>query len=95
MENQPTLAGQAAVNGRATIADIRLAVIGPRKRFEEIAEAMGCSGRAIYLLVDKFRIPYIKVLNRRYVDPSDIQKALMRDEANTPARGPGRPRKAA
>jgi hypothetical protein len=47
------------------------------------------------MLVDRYKIPYIKMLNRRYVDPADIHTALLRDQANVPPRRAGRPRKAA
>ena len=73
-------------------AAIRAAVIGPRRPYEEIAQALGCSVRAVYLLVDRYRIPYIRVLNRRYLDPADIQAAAVRGEVNAEARGRGRPK---
>jgi hypothetical protein len=93
MENKPTINAPAAADGAAVIAAIRASLIGNRQPFQQIAEAIGCSERAIYMLVDRYRIPYIKVLNRRYVDPADIHKAALRDQANSPPRGRGRPRK--
>jgi hypothetical protein len=95
MEHQPTPARPAATDGAAVIASIRASVIGNRQTYEQIAAALGSSERAIYMLVDRYKIPYIKMLNRRYVDPADIHTALLRDQANVPPRRAGRPRKAA
>ncbi len=68
-------------------------LIGNRWNYQQIAAALGCTERAIYMLIDKYSIPYVRVLNRRYVEPSAIRTALLRDQANAPARGRGRPRK--
>jgi excisionase family DNA binding protein len=68
-------------------------LIGNRWTYQQIAAALGCTERAIYMLVDKHRIPYVRVLSRRYVDPKAVRAALLRDQANTPACGRGRPRR--
>jgi hypothetical protein len=70
-------------------------LIGNRWNYQQIAAALGCTERAIYMLVDRYSIPYIRVLNRRYVEPKAIREALLRDQINTPPRGRGRPKKAA
>ena len=70
-------------------------LIGARWSYSQIAAALGCTERAVYILVDRYRIPYIIVLNRRYVEPSAIREALLRDQVNAAPRGRGRPRKVA
>ena len=68
------------------------ALIGNRWSLDRIARAMGCTERAVYKLIDRYHIPYIKLLSRRYIDPTDIQAAVLRKQANTGPRGRGRPR---
>jgi hypothetical protein len=95
MESRPTPATPAVMDGAAVLASIRATVIGNRQPYKQIAEALGCTERAVRMLVDRYRIPYIRVINIRHVDPADIHTALLRDQANVPPRRPGRPRKAA
>jgi len=73
----------------------RAELVGNRRTFREIAEALGCTERSIYTLVDKHHIPYVRLLNKRFADPADIRNAILRDQSNTPARSRGRPRRAA
>jgi hypothetical protein len=68
-------------------------LIGNRWSYQQVAAALNCTERAVYSLIIRYRIPYIKVLNKRYVEPSAIREAVLRDQANTPPRGRGRPRK--
>ncbi len=70
-------------------------LIGDRWDYRRIAAALHCTERSVYTLVDRHRIPYIRVLNTRYVDPDQVREALLREQANIPPRGRGRPRKAA
>jgi hypothetical protein len=72
-------------------------LVGNRLTYAQIAAAFEVTERAVYMLVDQYKIPFIKVMNRRYVSPDDIRNAVTRVQANTPPRGPGRPagRKAA
>jgi excisionase family DNA binding protein len=72
---------------------LRASLIGNRHSYQQIAEALRCTERAVYMLVDRCRIPYIRVLGKRYVDSNDILQALLRDQANSPPRSRGRPRK--
>ena len=64
-------------------------MIGTRKPIKEIAEALGCNTRSIETLVDYYKVPYIRVLRQKYVEPGDIQQAALRAQ-NAPPRGPGR-----
>ena len=93
MEHSTTANLPDALDGDTLVA-IRQSVMGNRQPYEQIAKAMNCTPRAIYLLVDRYKIPYIQILNRRYVDVADIQKAIVRQQANSPRRSRGRPRKA-
>ena len=68
-------------------------LVGDRRTLQQIATALGCTERAVYSLIDRHRIPYLRVLSKRYVDPKDIRDALLRDQSNAPTRGRGRPRK--
>jgi excisionase family DNA binding protein len=72
-------------------------LVGNRWTYQQIAAVFGVTERSVYALVDQHKIPFIKVMNRRYVSPDDIRNAVTRDQANAPPRGPGRPagRKAA
>jgi len=70
-------------------------LIGNRWNYQQIAAAFGCTERAVYMLIDRYKIPYIRVLARRYVEPKAIREALLHDQANTPARGRGRPKRIA
>jgi excisionase family DNA binding protein len=66
-------------------------LIGNRRTYKQLAAALNCSERAVYLLVDKHKIPFIRVLNKRYIDPADFRHALIENQSNTSARGRGRP----
>jgi excisionase family DNA binding protein len=70
-------------------------LIGNRWSYQQIASALQCSERAVYMLIDKHRIPYVRVLSKRYVDPDAFRAALLSEQGNAPPRGRGRPRKAA
>lgn len=61
--------------------------------YGEIAAALGCTERSIYNLVDQLRIPYVRVLGKRLVNPADFRAALTKQQMNTAPRGRGRPRK--
>lgn len=63
--------------------------------YGEIAAALGCTERSVYNLVDQLRIPYVRVLSKRLVNPADFRAALAKQRANAAPRGRGRPRKAA
>ncbi len=95
METKPSPSIAAATDVAAILASIRVSIIGDRKPLKQIAEALGCSERAIYMLIDRYKIPYLKVLNVRHALPADIHAALLREQANSPPRGRGRPRKIA
>ncbi len=73
----------------------RADLVGNLWTFGEIAAALGCTERSIYNLVDQFRIPYVRVVGKRLVNPSDVRAALAKQQHNAPARGRGRPRNAA
>ena len=70
-------------------------LIGNRRPLQQIAAALKCTERSVYNLVDRYRIPYVRVLNKRYLDPKDVRDALLRDQGNAPVRRRGRPRRAA
>jgi hypothetical protein len=66
-------------------------LVGNKLTFQQIAAALGCSERSVYNVVDQFRIPYVRVLGKRLVDPADFRAALAKQQANTAPRGRGRP----
>jgi hypothetical protein len=70
-------------------------LIGNRKTTEEIAAAIDGTTRSVYNLVEKFKIPFIRVLNKRYYKPEDFAAALTRQEHNVSPRRRGRPREVA
>lgn len=70
-------------------------LIGPRWNYQQIAAALGCTERAVYQLIDKYHIPFVKILNRRYVEPAAIREAILRAQTSAAPRGRGRPRKSA
>jgi excisionase family DNA binding protein len=92
--NTTALPPSGSFEAHSPAADL-VDLIGPRLTFKQIAAALGCTERAIYNLVDEHKIPFIRVLSVRYVDPADFRSALTRAQNNAPARGRGRPRKAA
>ena len=71
----------------------RAEIVGSRWTFQQVAAALGCTERSVYALVAELQIPFVRVLNKRFVDPSDIRAAIERRRVNAPARTPGRPRK--
>jgi hypothetical protein len=70
---------------------LRAELIGDRVTIEQIAAALGRTTRSIYNLIDRHRIPYVRVLNVRYLKLDDVRRALVGDPA---PRHRGRPRKA-
>ena len=72
----------------------RAEIVGGRWTLPMIAAALNCTERAVYDLVARLQLPYIRVLGKRFYDPADIRRALERDAQNR-APGRGRPRKSA
>ncbi len=75
--------------------NIRAAILGERVQIADLAAALGVTARAIYSLVDRHKIPFVRACGRRFYDPSEIKRALENASGNPPARGRGRPRKSA
>ena len=73
----------------------RAEIVGQRWTLPMIAAALGCTERAVYDLVARLQLPYIRVLGKRFYDPADIRRALERDAQNCAPSGRGRPRRAA
>ncbi len=71
----------------------RADLVGNLWTFGEIAAALGCTERSVYNLVDRMRVPFVRVLDKRMVSPADFRAALAKHQANAAPRGPGRPRK--
>lgn len=78
----------------ADLAAIREQIVGTKVPIPQLALALSVSERSIYNLIDRHRIPFVKLLNKRLVEPADIKSAMLRDQSNAPQRGRGRPRKA-
>jgi hypothetical protein len=68
-------------------------IVGNRRTIQQIAAALRCTERSVYNLIDRHKIPFIKILDQRYVEPKDIRTAVLKEQQNVPARGRGRPRK--
>ena len=73
----------------------RAEIVGSRWTFQQVAAALGCTERSVYALVAELQIPFVRVLNKRFVDPGDIRAAIERRRLNTPPSRRGRPRKGA
>jgi hypothetical protein len=73
---------------------LRDELIGDRVTIEQAAAAFNVTERAIYGVIARHNIPYIKVFNSRYLAPADLRRALVKDIASPP-RGRGRPSKSA
>ncbi len=73
-------------------AEIRAKVIGSRRSIRQIAAAHKVTERAVYQQIQKYKIPYIRILRTRYLEPEDWRRAVV-IESNAPPRSPGRPRK--
>ncbi len=73
----------------------RAELVGQRWTFQQVAAALGCTERSVYALVAELQIPFVRVLNKRFVDPGDIRAAIERRRLNTPPSRRGRPRKGA
>ena len=74
---------------------IRLALIGDRLTIAQLAAAFDVTERAIYSLIDRYRIPFIRVFNERLLKPDDVRHALLGETPLPPPRPRGRPRKSA
>ena len=74
---------------------VREALLGARVQIADLAAALGVTPRAVYNLVDRHKIPFVRACGRRFYDPSEIKRALENASGNPPARGRGRPRKSA
>lgn len=72
----------------------RAELVGQRWTLSQIAAALSCTERAVYDLVARLQLPYVRVLGKRFYDPADIRVALERQAKNHPPRR-GRPRKTA
>lgn len=68
-------------------------IIGSRITIEQTAAALRCTPKSVYNLIDRHKIPFIKILDKRFIEPADIRTAVLKDQQNAPARGRGRPRK--
>ena len=73
----------------------RAEIVGQRWTFPQVAAALGCTERSVYSLVAELKIPFVRVLNKRFVDPGDIRAAIERRRVNAAPRTRGRPRKTA
>jgi hypothetical protein len=62
-------------------AALRNELIGGRVNIEQIAAALGRTTRSIYNLIDRERIPYVRVLGVRYLKLDDVRRALVGDPA--------------
>ncbi len=74
---------------------VRAAILGERVGIDAIAAAIGVTTRAVYNLVARHRIPFIRVCGKRLFDPAEVRRALESCPGNPPARTRGRPRKTA
>ena len=95
MSDAPNTPTPPEANDAANIEAIREKIVGTRASIPQLARALGVTERTIYNLIDQYRIEYVKVCNQRLVEPAAIRAAVLRDQANTPARRPGRPKRAA
>lgn len=77
----------------AAANEIRAAVLGDRKSTREIAEGFQCHERTVTNIVDRYNVPYVRFLGKRYVLLTDFRAALAHQERNAPPRGRGRPAK--
>ena len=75
--------------------NIRAAILGERVQIADLAAALGVTPRAVYTLVDRHKIPFVRACGRRFYDPAEVKRALENAASNSPGRGRGRPRKAA
>lgn len=57
-------------------------LLGNRRPIPEIAAALGVKPRAVNSMIDRYGIPYVTVLKRRYVDPAEIRGAIEREASN-------------
>jgi hypothetical protein len=77
------------------ITALRQKLLGSKVTIAQIAGACGVGERAVYNWFGRYRIPYVVIPGiGRAAEPEDVRLAMTR-EANTPARGRGRPRKQA
>jgi hypothetical protein len=90
MTENPTPAVPATDNPEA--AAIRAALIGDRITIAQAAAAFGVTERSIYNAIDAHCIPFVKAFGVRYLQPTDLRRALV-PAANRGPRGRGRPRK--
>ena len=68
-------------------------LVGDLWTYQQLAAALGCSERSVYNLIDQLRIPYVRVVGKRLVNPAAFRAALAKQQANAAPRGRGRPRK--
>jgi len=71
---------------------LRTAILGERVGLNDLAAALGITRRSVYDLIERHKIPYIRVLNRRYFNPAEVRRALESDVIHAQSRPRGRPR---
>jgi hypothetical protein len=91
----PDIPSSAAVSSPPAPSNNLADLVGDLWNYQQLAAALGCSERSVYNLMEQMRVPYVRVLGKRLVNPADFRAALARQQANTSSRGRGRPRKAA
>jgi hypothetical protein len=84
----------ASITADTETAAIRAKLIGDKMTIAQLAAAFGVTDRAVYNAIEEHRVPFVKIFNVRYLEPSELRQALVKG-SNSPARGRGRPRKAA
>jgi hypothetical protein len=83
--------GDTPGDDAAYIAAIRARLIGNKLTIKQLARALNKTERAIYQAIERYNIPYEKVLNERLLDP-EVFMCAASQPANTPPRRRGRPK---
>ena len=77
----------------SNIAAARALLIGSKLTIPDAAKALNCCLKTVRNLMDRHRIPYVKINGRVYLEPTDLLAAIEKTKRNAPSepRGRGRP----